>query len=193
MTRSTIPLFPMTVWASIVGAGVFALAKYEATPGPTTEALLAVQRAPAMASDKMTLVMFVHPGCPCSAASLEELSALMAHCGSRLHASVEIFRPSREPDKWSQTPTWRSASEIPGVVVRPDVDAVLARKCGAQTSGQVFLYDKSGALMFQGGITGSRGHGGDNDALNALTCIICQNAPAQARPAHTPVFGCAIY
>ena len=193
MSRSTIPFFPIAAWAFIVGAGVFALAKHEATPGSGPDIHFAVPRAAAMASDKMTLVMFVHPGCPCSVASLEELSALMALGGNRLHASVEIFRSSREPDKWAEASIWRSASKIPGMVVRADVDAVLARKCGAQTSGQVFLYDKSGGLMFQGGITGSRGHVGDNDGLNALTDIVCGNAPAEARPAHAPVFGCAIY
>ncbi len=63
----------------------------------------------------------------------------------------------------------------------------------AQTSGQVFLYDKSGDLMFQGGMTSSRGHVGDNDGLNALLGIIIGSMPAHARPAHAPVFGCAIY
>ena len=60
---------------------------------------------------------------------------------------------------------------------------------GAFTSGQVFLYGTSGELLFSGGITGSRGHEGDNAGRDAVESLLDRrNAPA-----HTPVFGCSLF
>ena len=180
--------------ALLLGGGVFALARYNATPGiSATPDPLSPSSLGADATGKMSLVMFVHPKCPCSTASLEELSQLMATYRSRLSASVVMFRPEEQGDDWAHTSTCVSAHSIPGVEVISDTGALLAKKYGAKTSGQVFLYDGNGRLLFEGGITGSRGHVGDNDGLEAVTKLILGEMPPQASQVHAPVFGCAIY
>jgi hypothetical protein len=137
--------------------------------------------------------MFVHPKCPCSAASLDELAELMANCRSGLTAFVVMFQPDMPGEDWTHTAAWSAAGNIPGVEVRPDSRGDLAKKYGAKTSGQVLLYDRNGKLLFAGGITGSRGHVGDNDGLATVTKLVLGKLPAPATPARSPVFGCAIY
>ena len=179
----------ITAWGASTVFAMYVMAKHDATPG-AAPAIHDVAILPT--SDKPTLMMFVHPKCPCSRASIEELSTLMAHCGDRVHVKVLFFQPSTEPQGWSRTDTWQSAGEIPGVTVAADVDAQQARRCGAQTSGQVFLYDTAGKLQYEGGLTESRGHVGENDALDNVESLITSPRPLTT-PVRSPVFGCAIY
>ncbi len=74
-------------------------------------------------------------------------------------------------------------------VVRDD-DGVEARSFGAATSGQTFLYDKRGALLFSGGITGARAHQGDNAGRQSVVALL--NSGPRAHSA-TSVFGCPLF
>ena len=53
-----------------------------------------------------------------------------------------------------------------------DDDGAEARRFGAETSGQTLLYDEHGALLFSGGITGARGHAGDNAGRASLVALL---------------------
>jgi hypothetical protein len=187
--------FCVLTWVAVVGGGLTALMKYDATPGAPANlgSGSALTDATGSTSRKMTLVMFVHPRCPCSAASIEELSNLMSNSDGRVRAFVVMYQAAGQAQDWSRTTAWHNASRIPGVEVRSDLDAVLAGKCGAKTSGDVYLYDRDGNLLFEGGITGSRGHVGDNNGLDLLTGIVLGKRSSRAFPAHSPVFGCSIY
>ena len=66
---------------------------------------------------------------------------------------VYVFQPANEPESWSHARLWDNAQSIPGVKVQADRDGSLANQFGARTSGQVFLYDRAGKLLFDGGIT----------------------------------------
>jgi hypothetical protein len=84
---------------------------------------------------------------------------------------------------------WRDAAAIPGVHPIEDIDGGEIRKFGAATSGQVLLYDASGRLQFNGGITASRGHAGDNDGRDAVASLLRSGRA----PLHTAfVFGCSL-
>jgi hypothetical protein len=192
---NTAVLLSVFLWVIVVGTGLLFLAKYEVTPGPAaqTDAGVASMQAIMPSPGKMTLVMFVHPKCPCSEASLEELSQLMASYGNRLNASVLMYQPSRQADDWATSTEWRTAMDVPGLAVHSDVDAMIARKYRAQTSGQTFLYDEEGRLVFEGGITASRGHVGDNDGLQAVISLVSKGASADSPCAFAPIFGCPIY
>jgi hypothetical protein len=70
-----------------------------------------------------------------------------------------------------------------------DVGGAEASRFGARTSGYVLLYDASGKLTFQGGITGSRGHAGENIGRRTLQRIL----DAEPGPMHEhAVYGCAL-
>ncbi|MGA3068176.1 MAG: hypothetical protein ABSF29_15135 [Tepidisphaeraceae bacterium] len=187
-------------WVMAVLAGVSGLNRYQMTPGVASAA--GNWPAPgnwpganqlSLAPDRDTLIMFVHPQCPCTDASMEELARAMAICADRMVATVVFYRPINQSDDWSKTSLWKSARQIPGVTTLIDPGGALAQRFDAQTSGQVFLYQSDGRLIFQGGITGSRGHAGDNAGLDAVITLLTAKATDHpSPPASTPVFGCPI-
>ena len=71
-----------------------------------------------------------------------------------------------------------------------DDDGAEARRFGVETSGQTLLYDARGALIFSGGITGSRGHAGENAGAAALAALLTRGAAAQRG---ADVFGCPLF
>lgn len=119
-----------------------------------------------------------------------ELAAIMAHAQGRLTAYVLFLKPAGFSEDWEKTDLWQSAASIPGVNVLIDEDGVEARLFNSSTSGQTILYDAAGRLLFSGGITGSRGHSGDNAGRSAIVSLV--NVGAADR-AETFVFGCPLF
>jgi hypothetical protein len=180
------------LWLFVVGAGVRILWGYESTPGVSAAA---PDRWPAdsrikLASDRATLVMLAHPRCPCTRASIGELSRLMTQAQGRVTAYVLFVRPPNSSDGWEQTDLLTSAAAIPGVSVVRDDEGVEAGRFHAVTSGQTVLYDAEGRLLFSGGITGGRGHAGDNAGRAAVISLLTTDESAGRE---TPVFGCPLF
>src|SRR5258706_4228901 len=163
------------VWVWAVGAAFVALHRYESTPGRTAGSLPQTWPVPshvALDPHRHVLVMFVHPKCPCSAASIEQLDRIMARAGDRLKAYVIKVIPQDAPADFAEdSRTIRAAAAIPGVSLLTDRGQAEALRFGAQTSGHVLLYAADGKLEFSGGITASRGHAGDNAACDALIAL----------------------
>ena len=181
----------LIVWTLGLVCGLGYAWHYESTP---TESSVAGDRWPAGSSctrspDRPTLVMFVHPHCPCSRASLEELAALMTHCRERLDAQVMFIRPASFDSDWTRTDLWDSAARIPGVMPRVDPDGVERRRFGASVSGETYVYSPGGELLFHGGITAGRGHVGENAGRSQLeSYLLLKRRPARG----TPVYGCEL-
>jgi hypothetical protein len=135
------------------------------------------------------LVMFVHPQCPCTRASIEELNRILARSRNSVSAQVWFFKPAGFSAEWTQSSLWRSATAIPGVAVHEDADGAQARLFGAETSGYVVFYDARGRLQFRGGITAGRGHAGDNAGEDAIVSLL---AGHDAGLRQTPVYGCSL-
>jgi hypothetical protein len=142
-----------------------------------------------LGSDKLTLVLFVHPHCPCSRASLHELDDLLAETQNRVSATVVFTIPAGVPVDWVQGDLWNSATSIPGLRVIRDQGGGEAHHFDVEGSGHVLLYAPSGKLLFSGGITSSRGHERDNVGRSAIVSFILNG---HARVSHTPVFGCSL-
>jgi len=133
--------------------------------------------------------MLAHPHCPCTRASIGELARLMAQAQGRVTAYALFVKPAGSSDDWENTDLWRNAAGIPGVNVVVD-DGVEAQRFHAVTSGQTVLYDAEGHLLFSGGITGSRGHSGDNEGRSAIVSLL---NTGEAERAETSVFGCPLF
>ena len=185
------PSFLASIWLAAVSAGVGALWAYDYTPGgdagvpshwPSQSEITPDAKQP-------TLIMFAHPKCPCTRASLGELMVLMTHCQHRVNARVVFFRPKRSGADWLNTDLWRSAEAIPGVSVQADEDGDEAARFHVTTSGHVVLYDVRGKLLFSGGITSSRGHSGDNAGRADVMQLLHHELPAATE---APVFGCSL-
>ena len=180
------------VWLGIVLAGTFLMVAYANTPGEAGSPPASWPNSSPLPRNpqKATLVMFIHPHCPCSRASVGELAVLMAHCQDKVGAHVFFVRPAGMTMEWTKTDTWREAAQIPGVTVHRDDEAQEARRFGAETSGTTELFDAEGRLVFHGGITGARGHSGDNDGRDAVEALLLDEPAVKTS---TPVFGCSLF
>jgi hypothetical protein len=136
-----------------------------------------------------TIVVFAHPKCPCTRATIGELAVLMAKVHGKATATVVFVRPDEFPVNWEKTDLWRSAAQIPGVEVVSDPGEVEAARFGAQASGQTMFYDAGGVLRFSGGITEFRGHSGDNAGRSAIASLVLTGS---ADIDHTSVYGCSL-
>lgn len=179
-------------WALMIGVGLGFLWSYENTPGPTAAP---PSRWPSdsriqLATDRATLIMLTHPHCPCTRASISELARLMAQAQGRVTAYALFLKPVDSSEDWEKTDLWQSAASIPGVTVVVDDDGVEAQRFHAATSGQTVLYDAEGHLLFSGGITGSRGHSGDNAGRSAIVSLL---NIGEAERAETAAFGCPLF
>jgi hypothetical protein len=196
LKKQSIIVAAIAVWVPAVAFGINVLWKYSTTPGtPATAPLkwpinVPIERNKARA----TLVMFAHPQCPCTSASLGELAIILAHAQGRLDADVFFYLPADKPEAWARTELWQSAAAIPGVHVFEDREAAMAQSFGTFTSGQTLLYDSGGRLRFKGGITAFRGHSGDNAGRSAITALLQGEPSGQSISlvVTTPVLGCSL-
>ena len=180
------------LWLVCAVAGLIAVWSYDNAPGPPAKAPAAWPAATmlARAIDQPTLVLLAHPQCSCTRATLGELAEALARAKSFPKTYVVFLKPSSMPDGWEKTELWKKASSLPAVTVVADEDGREAERFGAVTSGQTFLYDTTGALLFSGGITGARGHAGDNAGRASIVAALNRGA---AVTASTNVFGCSLF
>lgn len=179
------------LWMGLVSFGVAKLLIYQDTPGESRQPPggWPSQSGLARYPGRPTLVILAHPKCPCTAATLGELARIVAECDGRLTVHVLFLKPPGSGADWSDTTTFRTANALPGVRVGRDDAGLKARMFGAATSGQALLYDTGGILRFSGGITGARGHAGDNAGHSAIVSLV---NTGRAQIARTPVFGCSL-
>lgn len=189
--RSWFAFLGAAVWLAVTLVSLGMLWKVENVPGPRKPvppawpAASHIARTPGLP----TLVMFAHPRCPCTRAGVEELAMIVARCNGLVQATVLFYKPGGASDGWARSSSWSDAAAIPGVQVRTDDDGVEANRFGATTSGFVLLYDATGTLAFQGGITAERGHSGDNEGVDAIAAILHGDTP---RTRDMPVLGCLL-
>ena len=187
-----ITLITAVVWLSVIVASMALISHYSNSPGRTgaIPVCWSAESQIQLDTNRPTLIMFAHPRCPCTRASLGELGQLMADCQGRLSAQVWFIKPAGTVEDWTNTDLWCKAAAIPGVTVHCDTANVESRRFHAETSGQTVLYDQNGRLLFQGGITISRGHAGDNPGRSAVETLLEQKHADQIQ---APVFGCALF
>ena len=181
----------IAAWAAACVGGLVAMAIHGSTPGVAAPAAAwpAASRLARSATGD-TLLVVVHPKCPCSRATIDNLAVLMAHCPpGRMAATVLFVRPAGAAAGWERTDLWAAAVAIPGVAVVVDEDGREAALFGARTSGQAMVFDPAGRELFAGGLTVGRGHAGDSGGTAAVRAIAAGDQPAVAR---TPVFGCPL-
>jgi hypothetical protein len=190
------------VWALVLVAALGALWKYKLTPGAAATVVGRWPDASALTRSTQgpTLLMFAHPGCPCTRASLAELRSVMSSFEGKVTAVVVVFDAGSGAG-FGPTATTDAARTIPGVVVASDPGGREARRFGATTSGHVVLYDAKGVLRFSGGITPARGHQGGSPGkqrlLDVLAASSTQAGPrffdsVGGRPLSSSVYGCSL-
>jgi hypothetical protein len=187
----TVVIAAVILWIPAVGVGVGVLLRYSNTPGRSAAPpsdwphSASLRRVPGQS----TLLVFAHPQCPCSRATIGELALIVAHSRVKFNPYVLVYAPRAMDKSWVRSELWNDAAAIPGVHVISDQDGWEMRRFGASTSGQTLLYDSAGHLLFSGGITAARGHFGDNTGVDAVESML-EHRPATRHT--TPVFGCSL-
>lgn len=179
------------VWLAAVVFGMHWLLSYKGTPGGAGRQHVSWPRETRLLLDstRPNLVIFAHPRCPCSRATVAELESIISQSEKPFSTQVVFYRPKTETDAWAFTDLYRKAQSLPGVRVLVDREGEEASRFGAETSGHALLFNGSGELLFSGGITGSRGHAGEN----AGTASVLQALNgARVFYAKTSVFGCPL-
>jgi hypothetical protein len=191
LRRAWAPLL-FVLWLVGLGAGLDALWAYSYTPGPAARA---PERWPAQSAvrpgtARPTLIMFLHPLCTCSQASIHELGVLLSRVPAGVAGLAVRAVVAGAPDASADASALATqAAALPGVEVVVDERGTVAAAFGALVSGQVLVYSEDGALVFSGGMTQARGHQGDNDGLEAAMAVASGRLP---RARTTPVFGCLL-
>jgi len=178
-------------WLVAVGLGLWTLFDYQTTAGAVSALSQTWPTGTAVPLDpeKPTLVMFVHPLCPCSRASLHELQVLVTHGGQQVRSVVVFSKPKGLSSDWTNTDLWKTARSTPGVTCLADAEGRETNLFHAQVSGEAMLYDRGGRLLFHGGLTVSRGHEGDNPGRLAIESLLGGDSLGLRE---TPVFGCRL-
>ena len=187
ISRNVAVTFLLLAWAGLVVGGFALLIRYESTAAPARPARAANRLF--TNSDHSTLVIGLHPHCPCSKATVAELNKVLGHAPGKCELVVYAFKPKDEPAAWLESSTISTLKKLKARI-EVDDDGAIARDLGLNTSGQIQLYSSQGDLLYNGGITSGRGHEGDN--VGAQTVIdLLQKGGSNRKSA--PVFGCPIY
>ncbi|MEK2689138.1 hypothetical protein AAAA73_08620 [Bdellovibrio sp. GT3] len=190
MNRSKLSMLSLILSGTLLTSGFFLFEKFSFTPGEQQDA---PDRYPSSLSetylDKQvpTLFVFAHPKCTCTQATLNELSRLKEKVGTQM--AVKVFISYDPQDSFDGQQIEKQARAIANIDVKTDLNRSVARSMGALTSGQTVLYAPEGNLLFQGGITISRGHEGSSPGALQIERIV--TGPfIKTQFARTPTFGC---
>ena len=182
-------LVGLLFWLGLVAGGYAWLLRYSFAAGKTTTAPRRIPPSLALpASTRMQLFVALHPRCPCSRATVRELAKILNHGARASDVTVLMYKPADQEDSWLEGALLDECRRM-NCRVRPDPDGKLAASLGSLTSGGVALYDANGRLRYQGGVTASRGHEGDNTGERAVIEIL---RGSRENYKSMPVFGCPI-
>jgi len=182
--------------AAAILAGWFQLLRFSRTPGQQAAApvMLAANVALPVGARQSPLLVFIHPQCSCTQATLQQLDRLLAD----LPETNRHFPTQLVLAVYSSAATGSRLPFVPAVWLHhpyrilADTNGQLARRFGAATSGEILLYSPARQLLFQGGITPERAQTGDGPGLESLRKALVSGQPT-LRYQQSAVFGCPIF
>ncbi|MES1147283.1 MAG: hypothetical protein ABUL49_00870 [bacterium] len=174
-------------WIMAVGAGLWTFYSYANTPGKPAQAATTAATAEQV---RPHAVMYIHPKCPCTTASLESYHLLVDKLYKTCDFSIVCVVPPGAEKGFADSSNWSTAKAMPHVTATLDQNGALAKAAGAKTSGQVFLFGANGKLAFEGGVTPGRGMEGDSDGATKFSAALTKPVLAAA---HAKVFGCPLF
>lgn len=178
------------LWIVFLGAGSLLVVRFETRAAEAGNVPVQWPGESRIARDgRPAVLMFLHPNCPCSKASVHELTAVVQALSPGESPRVVFVLRTEAGHDWRTSALRRQAAAVPGATLLEDDGGREAGRFGARTSGVALLYDAAGTLRFQGGITAARGHEGANAAEDRLIGLL---QGSSKRAAATPVYGCSL-
>lgn len=181
------------IWLLLIGFGFVVLLSYQTTEG---EYLTAPQSWPAASTLQRcktgnTVLLFLHPKCPCSIATLNKLEHLLSHHREALAYAIFV-KPQGTDSSWQKTGLTEQAKKITNLIMIDDSNQAEMSSFKAATSGLVLNYDSQGNLNFAGGITPGRGHEGDSQGADLLDQVLSSKISPKLAVLHSNVYGCPL-
>jgi hypothetical protein len=184
-------IIAVVLWSAAVVAGIQQLWSYKNTPGRQSSAPATWPGSSLLNVDhkRATLMMFVHPLCTCTQASLAELREALDAASGTTAVWIVLLSAHGIAEAWDERTIAAITGRFPEATIVTDIEGREADRFGASTSGHVVVYDWAGRLAFSGGITGARGHIGDNDGRRGLTVALREGTD---HIHEHPIFGCGL-
>jgi hypothetical protein len=183
-------LLGLLAWLGLIAGGHIWLLRYGFAEGATSMAPRTIPASLGLPQRlaRPQLLLALHPRCPCSRATVRELAKILTRAPNTCDVTVLMYKPADEPDRWMDGVLLDDCRRM-ACQIRADPEGRLAAALGRLTSGGVVLYDAEGRLRYQGGITASRGHEGDNAGERGVIEILRGRRLSQKS---MPVFGCPV-
>ena len=142
-------------------------------------------------NERLTLVLFLHPQCPCSQATIAELELLSELVPPALQPDVCVVAsfPRSGGESWNFSPLLARAARLPHTRGLVDPGGLEAALFDARVSGAVMLFDATGRRLYNGGVTMARGHEGLSTGLRSVAALLVDR---HAQVKSIPPFGCRI-
>lgn len=184
------------IWLSVLATGMLFMTHYSTRPGEQARVLESLPNSPSITKTGMrTLWIYLHPHCPCSQATVRQLSRLLP-VPEDTQVIACCFLPEDSAADWVEGSLWNAAEQLTSAAAFRDYGGVEAKRFGVHTSGHVMLFDAQGELSFSGGVTAGRGHEGDSPSWIQLQELLSDlespNFKSQKRHSF-PVYGCPIF
>ena len=127
----------LAMWLLVVGIGTWKMLSFDFAAG---DAGLPVSQWPSdstlVRSEVLpTLVVFIHPKCPCSNATANELERLESKLRIRAKCIVVFSQPVGAPSDWCNTRTAKAFSHIPNIETQIDEGNLEAARFGCIAVG----------------------------------------------------------
>jgi hypothetical protein len=175
--------YVVVAWVVAVAGGFGVWGAAEAPPGRAGPPAAGSPRA------GPSVVVYVHPHCPCTRAALPAILDALAVAPPGTDCRVVFALPVGVPDGWERTRSWDLAAGRPGVAVEIDRGGTRAAADGAETSGHAVARDAAGRVAFRGGLSRPGTRPADGAGLRAVAAVLAGCAPDTSE---TPVFGCPL-
>lgn len=181
------------LWLLLIGFGFVVLLTFQTQEGESLQAPQSWPEASKLQRSKTgnTAILFLHPKCPCSTASLHKFEQLLSH-HSDTRAYVLFIYPEGTDSSWQNTRLTQQAQKITNLIMVKDHSDNEMLLFKAATSGLVLTYDYGGDLTFAGGITPGRGHEGDSQGSDELDEILSNRDGRKLAVSHSNVYGCPL-
>jgi hypothetical protein len=185
----------VAVWGLVLAASWSSLHAYgfkRELSTQTTPAEWPADSRMARPDGRPLLLVFLHPKCPCSHATVSELERMLSAPdlnAGEFDVAVVACTPRSTTESWTRTPLVRRAAQLPRAKVYADAGSVEAARFAATTSGEVVLVDAGGRRLYAGGVTKSRGHVGDNAGADTVARLLRGDRETTAM---LPAFGCRL-
>jgi hypothetical protein len=178
-------------WMLIVLSGFLLLSAYAAQPGDSGTPPARWPRASGVPFDRSrpNLVIFLHPECPCSRASVTELAYVLERFGNQVSAHAIVVLPKNSREGRGNRGILDNLASVPTLRTWIDQQAIETERFRVATSGHVLIFDSRGRLTYSGGITAARGHVGQSFGRDA---VLAQIAGRGDTTPDSPVFGCRL-